>query len=81
MNSIRNAAVVVAGLLLALWWAVQPPRYVPQTGGPLGAQKQAQCPANTTLQDKLCTCPEGTNWTGSQCMQVWSSAEASPRRG
>jgi hypothetical protein len=81
MNSIRSVAVIVTGLLLALWWAVQPPRPMPPTGGPLEAQKQAQCPANTTLHDKLCTCPEGTSWTDSQCMQVWSSADASPRRG
>ena len=74
MNSIRTAGVVVAGLLIALWWAVQPPRHEPQVGGSLKAQEQAQCPANTQLEDKLCTCPEGTSWTGSQCMQVWSSA-------
>lgn len=74
MNSIRTAGVVVAGLLVALWWGVQPPRHEPQAGGSLKAQEQAQCPANTRLEDKLCTCPEGTSWTGAQCMQVWSSA-------
>ena len=74
MNSIRTAGVVVAGLLVALWWGVQPPRDEPQVGGSLKAQEQAQCPANTKLVDKLCTCPEGTSWTGKQCMQVWSSA-------
>lgn len=73
MNSIRTAGVVVAGLLVALWWGVQPPRDQPQAGGSLAAQEQAQCPAGTELQDKLCTCPEGTSWTGSQCMQVLSS--------
>lgn len=74
MNSIRAAVVVVAGLLVALWWGVQPPRHEPQVGGSLKAQEQAQCPANTKLEDKLCTCPAGTSWTGAQCMQVWSSA-------
>lgn len=74
MNSTRSVAVVVGGLLLALFWAVQPPRHVPQTGAPLEVQKQAQCPANTKLENKLCTCPKDTSWTGSQCMQVWSSA-------
>ena len=74
MNSVRTAGVVVAGLLVALWWGVQPPRHQVDVGGSLKAQEQAQCPANTKLENKLCTCPEGTSWTDRQCMQVWSSA-------
>ena len=81
MNSIRTAVVVAAGLLVALWWGVRPPESVPGVAGPVKQQEQAQCPANTELKDKLCECPEGTNWTGSQCVQVWSSADASPGRG
>ncbi|MGZ8289108.1 MAG: hypothetical protein ACXW2U_05110 [Telluria sp.] len=79
MNSIRTAIVVVAGLVVALWWGVQPPSYAPEVAGPIKQQEQLQCPANTQLEDKLCECPDGTSWSGSQCMQVWSSAEATPR--
>ena len=81
MNAIRTSVVVVSALLVALWWGVQAPRSQPQVSGSIEAAEQAQCPANTNLENKLCTCPEGTNWTGSQCMQVWSSANASPQRG
>ncbi|RJG09415.1 hypothetical protein [Massilia cavernae] len=80
MNSLRAAVVVVAGLLVALWWGVRPPRHVPEVAGPVGQSQQAQCPANSEIRDKQCTCPESTSWTGSQCMQVWSSADATARR-
>jgi hypothetical protein len=61
-------------VLVVLWWGVQPPQHHPSLAGSIDKQEQAMCPANTELDNKLCTCPEGTNWTGSQCMQVWSSA-------
>lgn len=83
MKSIRTAAVVVAGLLAALWWGVRPPSYAPQLAGPVKEAAQEQCPPNTELKNKECTCPDGTKWTGAQCMQVWSSAprEGAPGRG
>lgn len=41
----------------------------------MASQRQLQCPGNTELDGKLCACPAGTTWSGSQCIQVWSSAE------
>ncbi|MDQ1813614.1 hypothetical protein [Massilia scottii] len=26
------------------------------------------------LEGNRCACPEATSWTGSECMQVWSSS-------
>jgi hypothetical protein len=70
----RTGLAVAVALIVALWWGVQPPQHQPTLAGSIEKQERAQCPANTELDNKLCTCPEGTNWTGSQCMQVWSSA-------
>lgn len=67
MNKIRAASVVAVGVIVALWWAVMPPRPVPETRGPVAASKQLQCPEGTRLQGKQCVCPDGSGWTGSVC--------------
>lgn len=74
MKTMHTAVAVSAGLLLAVLWAALPPRYVPPEAAPIAQQQQQQCPANSRLDGKLCACPEGTSWTGSECMQVWSSS-------
>lgn len=75
MESIRTAIVVGVGVLAALWWAATPPHSGPRVAGNIASQRQLQCPGNTELDGKLCACPVGTAWSGSQCIQVWSSAE------
>lgn len=67
MNTLRTAVVVSVGLIVALWWAVMPPRYDPKPLPTIESQKQQQCPAGSELKGKLCVCPSGTAWTGSAC--------------
>lgn len=67
MNAIRAAAVVATGLIVALWWAVLPPRFEPTPLPRIDTRKQQQCPAGSHLQGKLCVCPPGSSWTGSAC--------------
>ena len=77
MKSIHAAIVIVSGLLLALWWSLAQPRLVPAVQAPLERARQQQCPANSRLEGKLCTCPEGSSWNGAACAQVWP---VGPRR-
>ncbi|GEM_PF-2278913 len=77
MRSVSAAIAIAAGLLLALWSSIAPPRYAPSQGASVGQQRQAQCPANSRLEGKLCSCAPGTSWSGTACMQVWSSASRS----
>ena len=74
MKSIHAAIAIVAGLLLALWWGVAPPRFAPAVQPALAASAQHQCPGNSRLDGKLCTCPEGTRWAGASCTQAWSGS-------
>ncbi len=67
MTMIRTAGVVAVGVIIALWWAVMPPRHVPETRGPVASGKQLQCPEGSVLEGKLCVCPKGTSWTGAVC--------------
>ncbi len=67
MNAIRTAVVVSVGLIVALWWAVMPPRNVPKPLPSIETQKQHQCPAGSKLEGKLCVCPPGTSLTGAAC--------------
>ena len=67
MKSMRIAAAAFVGIVIALWWAVMPPRFAPPQGGPIAEQKRLQCPANSQLNGKLCVCAEGSRWTGSAC--------------
>lgn len=69
MNSIRAAVVVSVGLIVALWWAVLPPRFEPRPLPRVETLKQQQCPAGSRLEGKLCVCPAGTSWTGAACTQ------------
>lgn len=77
MKSIHAALAAFVALQLGLLWA-----FLPERGGcglqpPIAQQAQQQCPANSTLDGKLCTCPEGSSWSGSACTQVWSAAPPS----
>ena len=69
MNAIRTAVVVSVGLIVALWWAVLPPRFEPRPLPRMETQKQQQCPAGSRLEGKLCVCPTGTSWSGTACTQ------------
>jgi len=76
MKSLRLAIVAFVGLVLALWWAVMPPRFAPPQGGPVAEQRRLQCPPGSVLRAKLCTCPQGSQWTGSACQTRWAPAAA-----
>ena len=67
MKSFRTIIAVSLALIMALWWAVMPPRDRPEIGPPLDVSRQQQCPIGTQLEGKLCMCPKGSNWTGSAC--------------
>jgi hypothetical protein len=67
MNTIRLAVAAFVGLVIALWWAVMPPRFAPPEGGRLADQKHLQCPANSHLDGKLCVCNKGSRWHGAGC--------------
>lgn len=68
MTKLRTAVLIAIGLIMALAWAVMPPQPTPQTGVALAQQKQGQCPAGTTLDEKLCVCPSDTVWSGTACI-------------
>ncbi len=74
INAIRTAVVVSIGLIVALWWAVLPPRFAPAPLPPIETQKQQQCPVGSRLEGKVCVCPAGTSWTGSACTQFSAQA-------
>ena len=67
MKTIRTAVVVAVGLIVALWWAVLPPRFEAKPLPPLDVSKVQQCPQGSTLEGKQCVCPAGTAWSGSAC--------------
>ena len=67
MNTFRTIAVISTGLIVALWWAVMPPRNDVQTGPPLVVSKELQCPAGARVEGKLCMCLPGSAWNGSAC--------------
>lgn len=67
MKAIRTAVVVAVGLIVALWWAVLPPRFEPRPLPSLAEQKAQQCPPGSQLEGKQCVCPAGTIWRGSAC--------------
>lgn len=69
MINLRSAVLIAIGLVMALAWAVMPPQSRPETGQPIAVQQQGQCPAGTTLDGKLCVCPEGTEWSGAACIK------------
>ncbi len=73
MNAIHATVCVAVGLIVALWWAVLPPRLEPAPLPRIETQKQ-QCPIGSRLEGKVCVCPTGTSWTGSTCTLL-SSAE------
>jgi hypothetical protein len=65
MKTLRTIVVVSVGLIVALWWAVLPPRFEPRPLPRIDAQQQ--CPAGTSLEGKQCVCPPGSRWIGSAC--------------
>jgi hypothetical protein len=67
MKAIRTAVVVSVGLIVALWWAVLPPRFEAKPLPGLDVSKAQQCPLGTKLEGKQCVCPAGTSWSGSAC--------------
>lgn len=67
MKVILTAVVVSVGLIVALWWAVLPPRFDARPLLPVDVQKAQQCPQGSELDGKQCTCPAGTSWSGSAC--------------
>ena len=67
MSMIRTAGVVAVGVIVALWWAVTPPRPAPDTEGPVAASKRLQCPEGSRLEGKQCLCQPGSSWTGGVC--------------
>ena len=67
MKTLRMIVVVSIGLIVALGWAVLPPRHLPVIKAPLEVSEQRQCPPGSELDGKLCTCPRGSTWTGSAC--------------
>jgi hypothetical protein len=67
MLTMRTAIVVAIGLIMALWWAVMPPRFTPAQAGPVGAARQLQCPEGSRLEGKLCVCPDNSAWNGVVC--------------
>lgn len=75
MKALRLAVVAFVGIVIALWWAVMPPRFAPPQGGPIGVQQRLQCPPGSVLDGKLCNCPEGSAWTGSACRVRWAAPE------
>lgn len=75
MKSLHLAVLAFVGIAAALWWAVMPPRFAPPQGGPLAEQRRAQCPPGSRLQGKLCTCAQGSQWTGSACRVSWPPAD------
>lgn len=80
MSPIRTAVIVSAGLIVALWWGVMPPRYEPKSAPPVAESRQLQCPAGSKLEGKLCVCPAASSWTGSECAPAPADTGADGRR-
>ena len=76
MKSLHLAVAAFVGIVIALWWAVMPPRFAPPQGGPIAEQRRMQCPPGAVLRGKLCTCPQGSQWTGSACASRSAPVEA-----
>lgn len=74
MKTIHFAVLASIGMLFALWCTVVPNRYAAPQSGSIEQMRLAQCPGNSTLNGKLCSCPDATSWSGDACMQVWSSS-------
>lgn len=74
MKAIFAAVAVSACLLFAVLGGVLPLRSSHTDAGADARQAGLQCPANSMLEGSRCACPEATSWTGSECMQVWSSS-------
>lgn len=70
MKSMRIAVAAFVGIVIALWWAVMPPRFAPPQGGPIAEQRRLQCPATSELRGKLCVCAEGSSWNGAACAKA-----------
>ena len=66
MKSIRTAIIVSVGLIVALWWAVLPPRFAPRPLPRLDPQQQ--CTGGSILDGKQCVCPAGTAWKDARCV-------------
>ncbi|NHZ98380.1 hypothetical protein [Massilia sp. CCM 8734] len=73
MKAIFAAVAVFAGLLLASVWTKPP--HKPGGSGLTVQRSDKPCPANSYLAGTHCACPEATNWTGAECMQVWSNSD------
>lgn len=67
MNTRRTIVLVSLGLIVALGWAVMPPRDLPVIALPLNISTQLQCPPGSGLDGTMCSCPRGSSWTGSAC--------------
>jgi hypothetical protein len=67
MNAIRTAAAVSVGLIVALWWAVMPPRDETKAAPGIASTKQQQCPKGSLLRGKYCVCPPGKSLNGGAC--------------
>jgi hypothetical protein len=67
MKSIGTAVCIAVGLIVALWWAVRPPRFAPRPLPRIESQERQQCPPGSRLEGKLCVCPNGGAWTGKAC--------------
>ncbi|NHZ80981.1 hypothetical protein F2P44_17105 [Massilia sp. CCM 8695] len=74
MKAIFAAVAVSACLLLAVVGGVVPSPSSQSGAGAHAQRSGLQCPANSTLEGNQCSCPDATSWTGSACMQVWSSS-------
>lgn len=70
MKTLSSILALSAGLIIALWWSVQPPFHLPEQGASVRAQRAAQCPGNSVLAGKQCVCPDGTVWNGAGCIAV-----------
>lgn len=69
MINLRSAVFIAIGLIIALGWAVMPPRSRPQAGAPVPVQQKLQCPPGARLDGKLCVCPAGTVLAGAACVR------------
>lgn len=70
MKSIHTAIVISVGLIVALWWAVLPPRFEPRPLPRVDASQQRQCPPGASLDGKQCVCPPGTALKGAACVRA-----------
>ena len=78
MKSLHAALALAASLILLLWWAVQPPRSLPERAAPVEQSRQRQCPPHSRLVGQLCACDAGMRWNGAACVKQQAG---SPRPG